>query len=43
MIRNFSAEGLIIKHKNLGEADKIITIFSKEKEDFGCSERCSEG
>ncbi len=31
MIRNFSSEGLIIKHKNIGEADKIITIFSKRE------------
>ena len=26
---NFSSEGLVIKRKNIGEADKIVTIFSK--------------
>lgn len=31
-MRSFKAEGIVIKRKNIGEADKILTIFTK---DFG--------
>lgn len=29
MIRSYKTEGIIIRRKNFGEADKILTIFSK--------------
>jgi len=31
MRTSFSSEGLVIKRKNVGEADKIVTIFSKNQ------------
>jgi len=30
-MRNYKVEGIIIKRKNFGEADRLITVFSKEK------------
>jgi DNA repair protein RecO (recombination protein O) len=30
MIRTFKTEAIIIKRKNIGEADKILTVFSKD-------------
>ena len=29
MIRNYSSEGIILSRKNYGEADRILTVFSK--------------
>ena len=31
MRTSFSSEGLVIKRKDVGEADKIVTIFSKNQ------------
>lgn len=30
MIRNSKTEGIVVKRRNFGEADRILTIFSKE-------------
>ncbi|MBI4096902.1 MAG: DNA repair protein RecO, partial [Candidatus Levybacteria bacterium] len=29
-MRTFRTEGIIIKRKNFGEADRILTVFTKE-------------
>ncbi len=31
MIRNFKTEGIVIKRKNFGEADRILTVFTKDQ------------
>jgi DNA repair protein RecO len=30
MIKTYSAEGIVLKRSNLGEADRLVTIFTKE-------------